>query len=320
MILNEKMIENIIEGCYKKVYSKKQPCRVYRCKNKVINSHVVWKKGVLNKMSNDNHLYTLNVNRTRTNNLTKLQRKGTNKVLNFKGFCSFHDNSIFKSVERYDTDYSAQRNQLIIAIRGLIHEIVKKNDVFDLYNCLIDSNIYTVEQIQVMWDYLEMINLGLQDATFYLKEFENELVRPKGRFYFKTFQISDVPVATSTLFQVESGSEMEHNNYHDPTWQGIALNSIFISLIPTEQCTHLIVGTHTNYLSNLKLFSFLETANSTSIQRFLTSLLFNRIESWACSEKFYLSNIEPNESIYMDLFRSEDLNLAELMNSKINMF
>ena len=101
-----------------------------KCTNKIINAHTVSKSSSLAEIVDDtNHVLGLKVSMsalTKNGGVILPEKTGINQASTFKGFCSYHDKSLFSCIE--DEEFSKTNEQLFALVyRAVCKELYAKN-------------------------------------------------------------------------------------------------------------------------------------------------------------------------------------------------
>jgi hypothetical protein len=321
MILGEENIKTIELQILYQAQKKRRKCFGHNCSKKAINSHVIWKKGILSKIAENNHLVELNIQKRPRNGELKFVKTGINKIMSFYGFCSKHDNEFFKDIEKNDVDYSLLKNQILLTIRGLYHEWRKKEIAIEWFQGMLKKGLYPYLEQQLHFEYsIHQHKLGLQDISFYISELNREYLKAKGRFVFKTFELEKIPVVFSSFFAVDGASTMEFNSKINKDWENIPLNSMFAALFPQDEKSIFLIGFHTNYLNNLKTLSKIKNFDKGQLLKLISDIMIERVETWSCSPKFYQKHIKPIEKDIIREFDKDSPNFTETSKQKVNIF
>ncbi len=102
------------------------------CGDKHINAHSIQRAGLLKKISKDNHVYRIDSSYgglIKSNGEINFKLKSINKVSTFKGFCDFHDSSLFEPIDS-NKFIETKEQAFLYAYRSICRELfVKKNAV-----------------------------------------------------------------------------------------------------------------------------------------------------------------------------------------------
>jgi hypothetical protein len=192
------------------------------CSERIIQAHTIQNKVVLDKLSHDGHVYM-----TAFDPKLGLEFKliGKNQATTFSGFCSFHDNKIFKLIDlelESDFDQPSMEQIVLFFFRNICMELWKKlnaSRMFGHFICLIeDENLKELEKIlnldhQQGFDYkhlkteiLEPFKLGTDKAARELNPFFESCLKQLANkkyhhtvYYHRAFGFS-CPIAVSSVF------------------------------------------------------------------------------------------------------------------------
>lgn len=321
MILPEQFVTTLRADAQRKARNKKKRCFVSGCDKYAIQSHVLWKKGILNTIQHQRHLCELNTRKRIRGEELDFTLTGINEILSFKGFCNFHDTQIFKYIETKGVDFNIYRNQILVSVRGLYHEIRKKEENIDWYREIIKEKILPFdEQLLLLQHQIQMHELGIRDISFYTTELSLEYRKPIGRFYFSTFKLPFVPFVASSMFHTDSFETMEYMAENDPNHFNTPLNSLLFSFFPYEGHSILIIGFHTNYLQNMDKIVKLKNMNEVELFQFISDVLLERIESWACSPIYFDKYLKKDKEVIIDYFNEDPTDFSTLSQKKFNLF
>jgi hypothetical protein len=320
-ILTQEQIISIIHKEFKKAKAKKRKCLVDGCKNFAINSHVLWKKGILSKIANKSHLIEIDSTNFIFGKGFKFSQTSIDKILRFKGFCNIHDDKIFKIIENDKMDLFDQKNQILFSIRGLFHEMQKKEINVEAIEGVLNLNILPYEeQIATLMMLVYNNKLGINDISFYTSELNKEFYNVTGKFHFKTFQLPFVPIVSSSMFSIDGIYTQNTNRVIDKNCENVPLNTFLFNFFPFKGKSYLIIGFHTNYLNNLAIFNKLSTLNENELLQIISDILIGKVESWACSMDFYEKFIKEDEQIILKLFQENGKDFTGNKMFEFNMF
>lgn len=321
MIITDKHVKGFHGEIFRRVKNKKRKCLFPNCNKTAIKSHVVWKSGILKRVAEAGHLMELNTQKNLRQEPTQFTKTGINDILSFKGFCNYHDNEMFKSIEKNDTNFNLIQNQALLSLRGILHEYRKKETTIQLINEILKSNLYPQQEDINYYKGLKHNNeLGINDLSFYVNELCLEYVNPIGRFTYKTIELDEIPIVFSSFFMVDSWATMFDNSIHDIDWVTTPLNSIAASCFPDGEKSLLVLGFHTNYLQNLHVFKNINRYNTEQKLKLVSDIIIERIESWACSISFYEEHIKPIENKFLTAYDMKPTDFDGLLSDKINVF
>ncbi|RZK25606.1 MAG: hypothetical protein EOO43_05065, partial [Flavobacterium sp.] len=114
-----KKLNAIIDKYYSKCQNKQRKCPVDGCNENAISSHLLQKNGIINHIATNQHVRQVSFDKFPTIKY-KIKLIGVNQALTFKGFCSYHDSELFKSIEGLNIDFNQYRCQLLFTYRALL--------------------------------------------------------------------------------------------------------------------------------------------------------------------------------------------------------
>ncbi len=320
MILNEHQLKTASSNCLIDAKRKKRKCIVEGCDEIAINSHVLWKGGILKPISNS-HLIELNTQKSIRDEDLKFTATGLKDILSFYGFCNIHDQGIFRQIEQNGVDYNKLNNQILVSVRGVFYEMYKKQIEINWSRCLLRKNIFPLEdQILYLNINIESHQLGLKDLSFFSSELNKEFRDPKGRFVFKVFKLRETPVVASSLFNVESVLSRVNRRIIDDGYGNHPINTILFNFFPFEGESILLIGYHVHYLENSIITNRISNFSEYQMFKFISDVLLERIESWACSFSFYENYMQKFEDKILLAFNEESKDSDGIPSSKINIF
>lgn len=307
--------QKIYSGILKNLRNKKWNCIVDSCENKSINSHFLQQNGILNNISEDNHV--IEVKQTDTFSWSKDQpplsfkRVSVKKALSLDLFCNPHDSEIFKQVETAPVDFTNYKNHLLLSYRVTCAEIRKKEINIETFTRLLNSNSLKGKlPLDHYKTFLEGTKMGIKDLNEYKQKFEKELNTENEEFEFKVFKYPLIKVYCSAAF---SPYETRQTPFEDSL-----LNYVFIHIIPNEKELYVIVGFHkenikpyiTDYINSWRNLSMQE------LELNLTNLFATKVENWGLSPLIY-ENM--NEQLKTDFINyTADNSSNHLMSQKVN--
>lgn len=293
---------------YKSTKKQNKKCLYNDCSQLAINSHLLQKNGIIDKISENNHVYQFEFNPYQRSVIFKKTGKG--EPCTFKMFCAKHDDSLFKEVEMSSLDCNDYKTQLLVSYRGMLSELRKLMDhviTFDkeLKNRLLIS-VFGENELKEKKGKFEA---SIDELLFYKHEFEDALSSPDLKpFIFHTFFLPDLQICTSTIYCDYAGKFKlvgEHRGRENKILNSIPVGfppNVFINLIPQLKSTVMIIGFHSADVDDLsdlvKSYQYMETQD---LIKAVSDILIKSIETWYCSPSFYEHNIRPNQNTIIDL-------------------
>jgi hypothetical protein len=154
-----------------------------KCDKKIVNAHTVPRSGSLARIARDGHVYTFKadpLSLERTAGKPSPSLIGIKQASAFTGFCSRHDNEIFKPIE--DQDFIGTPLQcFLLGYRAVAREFFFKKRtaeaIDDLKGMDRGKSVRAQEQIQQFLQVYETgTNAGLRDIGKHKSQFDEALV------------------------------------------------------------------------------------------------------------------------------------------------
>jgi len=314
-------IETEMNKTWKNLNNKERLCMFGDCNKKAINSHVLQKNGILNQISENDHLFQLvpaNAFNFQKTGYVQIKRIGIKEAYSFKGFCQKHDSEVFKPIEsKNKLDLYNPYHQALFSYRGLCQEIRKKEISLEFVKK--GLLFFKTKRSSPV---AEGFKAGIKDLTFFKNELEYAISKQDFRkFFFSTVELPKIDLCISSpLYVGKKGNpqnlEEREENYQYP------LATSFINIFPLKNKSYFIGGFHKEYPctwieNKLKKLSY---SKSKAINKELSDLVVLLLEFWAMSPKLY--NSIPKDLIrkYLQTFSKNVYNNSFEMKTKINLF
>ncbi|WP_167608593.1 hypothetical protein [Maribellus sediminis] len=284
-----------IEKEKKRVYNKSRKCFHPFCDKTAINSHVLQKNAFISAIADEGHVYEYEHLPFKEQNF-HFKKSGINEVFTFKGFCSFHDDFLFRDIEKKEINFYDYKTLLIFAHRILAQEITKKKNVIEFHESLIQKNI---GDSQFFKENISGQRLGIQDANYTLKKVLNNIKNPELKeFNFHTREIKQLEICASGPYTFET--TREQNEMH-PEIYALPLTDIFVNILPTNGNTTVSFC----YLNsnNLKCNTYIKSKfqlPEVEFIKFLSDILVAQMENWVISTTLY-EKVKEDEKILFNI-------------------
>ncbi|MDP1745645.1 MAG: hypothetical protein Q8L90_08710 [Bacteroidota bacterium] len=305
-MMKQKEIKHTIETIKKRASDAKRNCLFDGCLETAINSHLLQKNGIINQISENNQVYQI-----RSDNYVKegleFRLQSIKVAFAFPGFCSQHDNDIFKEIETTDIQYTDYRTQLLFCYRALMNEKRKKEVIVDWEGRILDSfklKLYLSPYfLEMLADHRKGNLLGIKDGNYYenifLLNIKDDTLRD---FSFMTYELPKIGLCVSGVFSYETSKEIiAHNNSYKAEKP---LTDIYINIIPILDKTIIIFGCLTihkeicwDYINGFN------TGDTKSSLKRISDLLICQVENWLCSPTIYKTLLKPKEREILDLVK-----------------
>jgi hypothetical protein len=250
-----------------------------QCRGKVTSAHSIQNNGVLSKISEDGHIYTIDHTIKNSKSIPEFKKISRNKASTFFGFCDYHDTEIFKPIEVSPYQNTEEQN-FLFAYRGFCigyHKVIRKMHVLRNHfkqfpDCLLEpESIYNYRIAQ----------LDIRDSVIEFNKFTNDLGNKKydGLETFTYTLDYEINFAVSSCFAIsEDMNSKLLQDIHDLN-ENILIPRVFVNIFPIEGKTIII-------LSYFKIFDetygmlFEQLRNSTEheLLHYLSYIIFNGTE------------------------------------------
>ncbi|WDZ63533.1 hypothetical protein MF628_08760 [Paenibacillus polymyxa] len=285
------------------------------CKGDIKNAHSIQKNRILNRISQDGHLYQFIPDHVESIILAKFDRISINKASTFQGFCDFHDNKLFHPIEASDYFNEARQN-FLFSFRPLALEYHKKvRDLTFRMNIFDRRPDLTINEAFV-YDY-RTAQLNKREYKREYEAFKKDYIE-KNFNNIRTFFLKldfEVNFATSAAFSVQFDMNGKQINENQMLSEIQEIKLIYVTIYPLENSTNIILSYH---LRNDKtyngLFEQLENAAQTEILKYLNQLVIDGTENIFFSQSF----IENLKEVEKDsLLKSFQASLKPLLAKKL---
>jgi len=306
---------NIFETFRKRINELPRSCYIEGCDSNASFNHLLQKRGILNQIEDDKHIYLLMFN-NHYDPPVYLERRGINKNFGYRGFCEKHDNDLFKSIETDPVDFDSYRSQLLFSLRAFYNQRNKKEFLFLLYTAskgneltkdIIPENLY-YESTSGLRDSLDEYR-KIENKLFYYYNYKSK------KFHFRTIRLPRTEVCISSFYTYETTEEFYEALMLDLNYE---LTNIFITFFPTENESILILGVEKNKLKKCEDYLDQFSQNSEKALNFISNIMLTNVEDWALSPRFYETNIKHREKEIINVMRSSTTN--ERRDVEINLF
>ncbi len=183
--VTEYELNKTFKDSYRKKYCSVPDILKGECENKISEAHSV-ARSFLRKISQDGHVYAFNLSSPsitiKNRGKIELKKIGINDASIFTGFCSKHDDSIFKNIEK-NNDFKGSKEECFLhAYRTLCMEYFNRQCSIDFSNSNIITKLYSgrtpSEQMFLQKNnaqYKAGLNVGMNYLKKYKSDFDNML-------------------------------------------------------------------------------------------------------------------------------------------------
>lgn len=276
------------------VNNKSRTCFCASCNNLAIYSHVLQKNGFISSIAEEGHVYKHEY--YFPDEKFRFKKVGINQVFTFKGFCSYHDDSLFKEIEKKNVNLNDYKTNLTFAYRVIAQEIVKKKIAIEVCETKIHEGLGDVSNLK---SNINAQKLGIEDAIYTQKIIENNLNTPNLKDFNVYFRyVEFLNVCASGVYTFETTKEI---NEMPLEISKLPLTDIFVNILPYCGKTFVsFVVLKTNSLNCNTYLSNKWKLSDELFVKFLSDVLLSQMENWIISPSFY-EKIKKDENIIADI-------------------
>lgn len=217
---------------------------ISECSKNVVGAHSIQNNGVLNKISFENHVYTLSLEIEQNTMLPQLKfiPVGKNRASIFSGFCKKHDEEYFKCIEDEEYEETPEQNYWF-AYRALCFELHRKLRLKKSYTTLFQKHAHATKVPSIYTNYYNT-ELNIRDSWKEYERFKN-IYMERSFDKLESF-VKEIPfkVGFTATTSVAVGIDMEGSiaadiyNYD----KKLFIPSLYLSVIPKENSTIIIIS------------------------------------------------------------------------------
>lgn len=313
------------DSAFRNSNKKSRKCLVDGCEKTAIKSHALQKNGILNQISEKNHLFQFSnvppFQKSKKGNF-ELSRIGINDVYTFPGFCNEHDSSLFKIIESKDLDLESDKCINLFSYRALCQEIRRKEIAFDFAEKMIETN-YNIALVAYMIDYKTGLLNGLKNLNFFKKELEKDFKNPNGMFTHKICEVPRTEICISAPLNIyDENNELTETHDHF----GNVVNNPFVTsvvnLFPYRDKSYIMTSIYHDlpcYWTQ-DLFSKFKTIRSPDHLQLISDLITTRFEFWCISPNLRKTLTKSKIDKMIEIWSQEVLNFDSVIETNFNLF
>lgn len=229
------------------------------CSERIIGAHSIQNNKILKKISTKGEVY---MPCPKNDNPFEFMPKwGRKQATVFTGFCGYHDNEIFKTIENEDFDKSEQHIFLYI-YRCFAIEYHKKMEVMNMEAILINKLPSRIKGIQ---DNFSGFELAKNDLEVCKIEFDNAFLNKKYDILTSIIWEFDKPIKFAASGFTALAEDLDGNKIQDLTDIDSRMKHIFVTIFPEGERSYCIISW---LKSNDTLFdSYKKQLNELDVQR-----------------------------------------------------
>lgn len=275
-----------------------------QCQKQIKSAHSLQNNRILNRISKDNHVYSISSKILKAEIEPILKKISKNKASTFFGFCDYHDTEIFKPIELMDYNEQPVQN-FLFAFRALALEYHRKqrklNTIRNMFKksphqMLNEGSVYLYRTAQ-----LDVRDYQLDYEAFRTDYLYGDFNRLKTIHRKLNFEVD---FATCSAFSVRYDLEgKEINNIFSTSDEKMA--SIYINVYPTDGGTNILLSYHLEDTGKYeKYFEQLESLSDQKLIEYLNYLIIEYTENVFFSPTFIESLTEQQQESLLQTFTS----------------
>ena len=302
-------MKKMLEAHRTSIYKKQRICLYPSCNKHAIGSHVLQRAGILNNIiDSTNHFYSikkLNLFEMNENKHFTIDRVGINDGYKFPGFCSHHDDTVFKLIETHPIDLESLEVQTLFSYRTLCLELRNKEIELEIFNALYKTLI-ELQPNKLHYIDTQPIKLGIKDLLFFKTELEREIIGDEStRFAHRKVSFDEFKICFSASLNIyDPSNPLTHEEDKFGRAEISPLASNILNCFPYQGKSHLIVSMHKDYPCRWATQLANSISNRANTSKILSDILTYRLEFWGIQPELYESI--PKEKIATFMKESED--------------
>ncbi|MEC8525178.1 MAG: hypothetical protein VXZ24_13160 [Pseudomonadota bacterium] len=283
----DQKISRVRHDCVKKVKKRSRKCLVDGCSELAIGSHVIQRKGALNKISESGKLI-----RPIADGFKKcidFKEVGIKKPCTYKILCNKHDQEIFEYIEKGYVNFLDDRSLLLLSYRAVLAEIVKLENIVSATELEVEDKILRDYVDKGKYDnHMQKKKIQIS-RIFSYKKFLEEDLNSEGskKFIFLTRIIDRIPICASSIFSDIRGRSREVEKMDG--LDVVFLPEVIFNIVPIDDNKSVLtlgfLKKDESHVSDfLKDFP---NGSQEEIEIFISDILLRSMNYWFSSPKFY---------------------------------
>lgn len=280
------------------------------CSDQIISSHSIQNNRILNKISQDNHVYTFKAKLTEENML-ELSKISKNKASTFKGFCGYHDDALFSRIEKESLNLDIEQLFLFAFRAHAIEDHKKRRELSNHRELFKKFPFTTLNPMQV--HAFKMAELSVKDNE---KDYEQFRYLHDNHMYTKLISIVreldyEVSFATTSSFAVQH--DLNGNEINDIYGFQNDLPSVYLNIFPYEGKTKIIIS-YLDLFDNIygNYFLQLDRLSIDELCKYLNFLTVNHTENIYFNPEFIEGLTMEQKSSLLESFQSSFLPIVTI--------
>lgn len=274
------------------------------CKPLIKSAHAIQNNRILNRISENGHVYTFQPKASMTEITTELQKISKNKASTFFGFCEYHDTEIFKPIE-LESFIGTPLQIYLFAFRGFCLEYHRKFRKMKTFRASV------IERPEILLNpdtvhFYRIAELDLIDSEYEYKIFNEDFsAKAFDNLITLSFQLDyEVEIAVSSAFAVHKdcyGNVINEIYSLEPS----TIPSVYFNIFPEDNKTHILLSYHKSQQHIYgDFFNQIETLSMDQLKKLLNFLMINYTENIFFSPRLIDSMSAEKQDILLKSFTS----------------
>jgi len=232
----------------KNLFKELKPKKCYfshdgKCSNKVIKAHSIQNNRILKKISKNGYVVMLGFDYKNFNPLDpgiRMIEQGRKTATTFTGFCSYHDQMLFKDIDNKDYSEFNGKQRFLFCFRGLVFEFYKKEMARSVFEEARNSGFIKNKELADL--FLTGTRKSIKDLNYYFTLFKKSLETDNYNILESVHLIlnREYPLAVNSLFGLEY--DMNGEMINDLSDLSKRLKVVFLNIFPQGGKTYAIIS------------------------------------------------------------------------------
>lgn len=272
------------------------------CKGEIINAHSIQNNKILNRLAENGHVLMVT---TDLNDLISinLKNESRNKATTFTGFCKYHDDSIFRDIEK--REFCKEEKQIFLfAYRAFALEYHKKMEATQMMRKAF-SKIPNQALNNGLIDNIKMHELALNDNNQIKQIFDSNLLNQKYNIFCSLIWELDYEIGFSATFMSALEYDLEGKLINDVmSTSEERLKNIFFNIFPDNKKSYILISWLNEDKEVYENFKYqMETLNDKERISVISNLIVNHTENIVISPRLWNKwSYESKEEFKMQYF------------------
>ncbi|MBC1270472.1 hypothetical protein GNF07_25825, partial [Trichormus variabilis FSR] len=272
-----------------------------------VKAHSIQNNKILNKISLNGNVYCFSLSEDDEHHLqVVLAKKGRKVATIFTGFCSYHDNAIFKPIEEQDFQKNNYQQEFLFAYRALAKEYHAKKELIKRL-----EKVKEISDLKEKWQIqqLDALLIGSQITLNKLednKQIFNSVLKQRNFDIIGTRIIKlhgECQIAVSSVFAIVN--DLNGKNIHN-TIEFVDLNKelklLYVTIFPQGGKTYILFSylrRHRKYLA--PVIRQIANRSIAEQKKIISNMIAVYVENLALSPNAWGKMSDSEKSIFYEL-------------------